>query len=214
MQALGLVGVLGVISDAVGSSVEYMTWAEINELRDAGWEIACHSKQHLTSDYGENEAYWIAQLTAANDAIYANTGVRPKTYISPFGNFLRTVATGYRSAVRRLFRVSLGTTDANLGPFLPQGHYLPCHNVRTHTGGVTMAQHISRIRSVVAAGGSTILMLHNFTAGATTDDVDLTTADVTALMRAVFLLKEGRFAGVPTMQGLVDEIGIGFQLAA
>ncbi|MBL8059551.1 MAG: polysaccharide deacetylase family protein [Chthonomonas sp.] len=211
MQAFGLVGVLGVISSRIGT-VGYMTWEQVAELHAAGWEIANHTKTHSQVDYAESEAYWLTEIGDCSDEIEANVGVRPTTFVSPYGNMARGTATGYRSAVQLLFDVSMGTTDANLGPLLLTGHHLPCHNVRTHSGGVNAAGHLTRIRGVVAAGCSSILMYHNILTGPTTDDVDLLTADFTAQMALIFQLKEAGFCKVPTMKQFADEVGIGFQL--
>lgn len=213
MQARGLVGVLGVISSYIGQ-VGYMNAAQIQELANAGWEIANHSHQHLNNNYTESESYWVTEIQTCSAAIHALTGKYPTTYISPYGDYLRGTASGYRSAVQLLFDVSLGTTDANLGPILLQGHYLPCQSMYTHGGVGTIEGHISRLQAVIGSGCSVICMFHNFTAGATTSLNDLTTADLTAFLNVVSVNCIAGTAENVTVEQLVDELEIGFQLAS
>lgn len=199
MQALGLKGVLGVISNSIGTA-GYMTWAQVRELWNAGWEIANHTKTHLNNDYQQNEAYWLIEIQECQDAIYANIGVRPTCFISPYGNYLRRSAVDYRTVVENLFDVSMGTGSGHIGPQCMQGHYLPCHYVITHSGGVTVDGHLQRLKSTVAAGASSIMLFHNIVGGSTTADNDVTTATFTALMEQVFRYNTAGFANVVTIQ--------------
>lgn len=212
MQARGLKGVLGVISSKIGTG-GYMTWSQVNELLAAGWEIANHTTNHNSNDYTNSSSYWLTEIGDCTTAIQTNCGVTPTTFISPYGNYLRRDAPGYRTAVTQLFDISLGTTDANLGGFLPQGHYLPCHNVRTFSGGVNIAGHIARVNSVIAAGASSILMFHDF--GTVTSDLQLTVADFQSIMDEIFRKQSAGMCKVVTMQQFVQEAGgVGFQLVA
>lgn len=62
-----------------------LTWNEVNEMKDAGVEIGCHSKTHknlaeLKSEELNGEAF------TATKRIMDATGQRPRSFAYPFGN--------------------------------------------------------------------------------------------------------------------------------
>lgn len=80
MQSLGFVGVVWIIGSLVGTA-GYMTWEQLDELKEAGWTIGNHTQNHelagmltyvqqinaikacrdlITSRYGDEDGYHIA----------------------------------------------------------------------------------------------------------------------------------------------------------
>lgn len=63
-----------------------MSWDNVAEFRDAGWEIASHSVSHpMFTEMPLDRV--IRELEISRSEIEANVGVRPVTFASPFGEY-------------------------------------------------------------------------------------------------------------------------------
>jgi|LSQX01.1.fsa_nt_gb peptidoglycan/xylan/chitin deacetylase (PgdA/CDA1 family) len=86
MRQYGLVGTVAVITSKVGTP-GYMTWEQLQELADAGWEIASHSVDHpdlRAADY-ETRLY---NLQMSKVYILENlTGVSVTTFVAPYSSW-------------------------------------------------------------------------------------------------------------------------------
>lgn len=83
MTTAGLVGTIGVIPDFVGdtSPVDYMTWDELREMRDAGWDVVAHYQSVMTGNtVAANEAI-IRGVQAQMQAQGLGAGSRHFTYV-------------------------------------------------------------------------------------------------------------------------------------
>jgi peptidoglycan/xylan/chitin deacetylase (PgdA/CDA1 family) len=84
MDSYGFIGVLGVITDRVGES-GYMTWDEIQNCSDSGWQIASHSLVH--SDFLTlNESERLESFENSFDAINGNLSIEPSLFIYPYNS--------------------------------------------------------------------------------------------------------------------------------
>lgn len=180
----GLKIVIPIISDNIGTA-NYCTEANLDEMYATGLvRFANHTQSHTPDVYLNSRTYWDDQIGNCHEWI-ASRYHTPTSMYYPYGDGLRVTATDYRAAVEAVYDETWGTTDANLAPILPSKLYLPRHNCRTFSGGVNMAGHVARLQSVVWAGASTNIMLHQATTGAVSQDVQLTVADHTTLANAI-----------------------------
>ncbi|PIE71885.1 MAG: hypothetical protein CSA22_00570 [Deltaproteobacteria bacterium] len=91
MRAFGFPGVLFVYTDFIGGG-KAMTWAQIRELSENGFAIACHSKTHrnLTKRQpGESMTDYLSaiaeELNTSRQVIYKKTGVTTQFLAYPYG---------------------------------------------------------------------------------------------------------------------------------
>lgn len=67
-----------------------MTWEEIVELKNAGWEIISHSSEHVRLDisngFGTNESVH-SNMSTSRDSITSNVSVTPITFVFPYNRF-------------------------------------------------------------------------------------------------------------------------------
>ncbi|WP_296423851.1 polysaccharide deacetylase family protein [Yoonia sp.] len=94
-RAEGVVGTLfvptGLVTDANEPSW-VMSWDQIRDFRDAGWEIGAHGAHHLPmTQLGPTTME--SELTDPIDDIGAQIGVPPVSFSSPFGDFNDTTIT-------------------------------------------------------------------------------------------------------------------------
>lgn len=85
MKKYDLVATIFIISDMVGND-GYLTWEEIKELKDAGWEIGVHSATHpnLATLGTEDLKY---QIIDAKKKIDENVGVMTTSFSYPAGKY-------------------------------------------------------------------------------------------------------------------------------
>lgn len=87
MQRHGFVGTLFVNTswmEKAGTDDRYMTWDEIAELRDAGWEIGAHMHQHFNLAYlarrDPSGALIRAQMLLGDRLLSEHAGVVPRVF--------------------------------------------------------------------------------------------------------------------------------------
>lgn len=74
-----------VIKDTIGTP-NHLTWADIRDLQRAGMEIGAHGTDHLDLSRMKPDEQ-TTQVQRCLDAIERYTGVRPKTYAYPSGQY-------------------------------------------------------------------------------------------------------------------------------
>lgn len=88
----GIVGTLFVPTMLMRGAHSYleqswkMTWAEVAEFQDAGWEIGGHGRTHLNLTSMPPE-YAASEVRGSREDIQALLGVSPVSFASPFGGF-------------------------------------------------------------------------------------------------------------------------------
>lgn len=100
------------ISTSFVGGEDFLTWAEIASLAEAGFEIGNHSASHdylLDRLQGESEAAWRKRLEQdlrrAQQAFAEHLGFKPDLFAYPYGEF----SPGFADLVRRLgFRAAFG----------------------------------------------------------------------------------------------------------
>lgn len=204
----------------IGSKVNtggYMTDTQINQLYEDGWEILNHTWLHESGKATESYAYWEDEILTNQEYLASNGWTRRnghRHFVSPYGDFLDNRASAYRQAVEANCLSSLGTTDANCGAMLLQKHYHTRHNMRTHSGGIDISEHLYRFDTAVGAGACPNFMWHNFTAGATAADIDNTVADAKEMFAQSARYHVSGMSKCLTWTERVAEAGTGFQLVA
>lgn len=85
MEKYGFIGVAFVMPDFIGKS-GYMSWANINKLKSAGWEIGSHTLSHpdLTK-YAEDVVR--SQVTKSKQTIEENIGETVTSFCYPSGKY-------------------------------------------------------------------------------------------------------------------------------
>ena len=166
MAARGIPGTMFSNSDFLaGGTIDgltRMTGAQLLELKQAGWEVCNHGRDHA-SGYGAGaEADALAQIADGftdNGTLIGN----PEVYASPFGDFSDTYLSAAADAgvkhFRGLFQTGLevtGSSDMWLNPMA-----IPCITVADST---TPAQILAIMDGIVAAGGSCNLLFHGIEA--------------------------------------------------
>ena len=86
MRDRGVKGTLYITTGFVGSTETWMTWAQVKELHDAGWDIQDHSRSHV--DFKTmTDAELVTQMQDVNNSFVANGLPIPKHISYPFGSF-------------------------------------------------------------------------------------------------------------------------------
>jgi len=119
-NSLNIIAVSAVVTDLVETE-GYVTWAQLHELENAGWEIASHSKSHLCFT-GERAGYdrptnsvVIAELSESQQ-ILSNAGFVCRNFVWPFGNNdlrARQYASQYYRSARDYAIVDDDETEIN-----------------------------------------------------------------------------------------------------
>lgn len=101
MQSMGIKGTSYVITDFVGKP-SYLTWAQVAEMKSAGWDFQCHTNKHgNVSDMTEAELR--ADMEAVNAAFIAHGIEPPKHHAYPRGltnDVAKTIMEDYRLTQR------------------------------------------------------------------------------------------------------------------
>jgi peptidoglycan/xylan/chitin deacetylase (PgdA/CDA1 family) len=84
LQRYGFVGTFYIITDRIGTP-PFLDEGMVRLMARAGMEIANHTRQHVDLT-AQSYASALAQISGANDAIQALTGVRPTTLAYPYGS--------------------------------------------------------------------------------------------------------------------------------
>ena len=82
MNNYSFMGVAGIIISKVGTG-NYMTWTEINTLKNSGWQIASHSMNH-TSLLVQSLSSRLSDFNDTRYAIYGNISYLPNMWIYPY----------------------------------------------------------------------------------------------------------------------------------
>jgi len=108
----GIVGTTGIIHDKIGT-VNYMTIAQIKAMKNAGWEIASHSKTHSISNFTTLTQEQLEVELRDSKTLLNNLELDVKNFLIPYGftndNIAKTAAKYYRS-----MRVSGGGSTGTL----------------------------------------------------------------------------------------------------
>jgi surface protein len=89
-QNKGVKGTFYIVSDQIGNS-NRMTWSEVLAMHNAGQDMQCHSKDHVSLNT-LNQAQLLANLQAVNDAFIANGLPAPTQLAYPSGQYSTTIA--------------------------------------------------------------------------------------------------------------------------
>lgn len=100
----------------------YMNWSQIRELTEAGGSVGNHSLAHahpLQRNSGESKTTWLARfredLVQASARIKEETGVEPRLYAYPYGEYNRDV----EEVVAELDLYGLGQQSGAIGTTTP-----------------------------------------------------------------------------------------------
>lgn len=86
MEQYGFVGSVAVVTDyanKVFGGSSYMNWTELQELKDKGWDMVSHGRNHWNM-LKLNETAFRSQLTISRDNISEHLGVVPTQFVFPF----------------------------------------------------------------------------------------------------------------------------------
>ncbi len=89
LKELGFPATLFVYTDYVGSGRSALTWSELKQLADEGFEIGAHSKSHenLRRRPGETDAVFLRRMQAelSQAPFQKNLGMAPRVLAFPYG---------------------------------------------------------------------------------------------------------------------------------
>ena len=99
----GLVATFFVVTNAVDTNPQSMTWGQLREMRDAGMGIGSHTKGHPDLLTVSPDRLW-DELAGSRSVIEAQLGTAPDVLAYPSGRFSARIAelakkAGYRMAV-------------------------------------------------------------------------------------------------------------------
>ena len=122
LSAAGVRPTLFVPTDFVGSSAEFLSWAELGALRDAGWTLGSHLATHprgrhrlYDEDAGRHAARLFDECARSRDAIERSLGVSCELLAYPFGEWTPALAEAARRAgYRAAFTVSDAPWEGDL----------------------------------------------------------------------------------------------------
>lgn len=181
MQAYGLTGTVGVITDYVGGAVTSlpyaatcMTWAQLHEMEDAGFAIASHTHTHPVLA-GKTTEFLQDQLGSAHDALVAQGfHLGAKGLICPFGSWDNTVAS-----VARDYHLWVRSEGSGIQVFPTRHPSYGGHRSPLITD--TVASLTDDVDTVIAGGGLMVFAFHEVLASGSGDyDYETTTADFEA----------------------------------
>jgi hypothetical protein len=197
MRALGIVGVVPVIINKVGTA-GYMTLAQLQELYAAGWDIIPHGNVHPTAveqaAYTQAEAD--AEIALCRDQLIAwgfTRGNAPYIYVSPQGGFQRMDNPEFRNALTNTGMIaSFGTSNRNTGSFLLSPHFIPRMNFNTVSSvtGWAIADLLSHYEKACRNGMTCPIMLHDIVTSGATTGVKLLDTEFKQLIDLQFRLQE------------------------
>ncbi len=85
LKEFGFTGTFFVVSDFVEKE-GYLTWAQAGQMAEAGMYIQDHSRSH--KDLRNRDHDWlVSQIVMARDRIEAKTGIRPRFFCYPSGEY-------------------------------------------------------------------------------------------------------------------------------
>jgi peptidoglycan/xylan/chitin deacetylase (PgdA/CDA1 family) len=103
LQENGFVGSFAIATGFVDQGGQYVTWAQIEEMSQAGMEMMSHTANHI--DLGTNDdATVIEQITSSKSEIEAHTGVPVEYFVYPAGEPFRSGTTQRQAEVVELLR--------------------------------------------------------------------------------------------------------------
>ena len=85
MDDYGYVGVTGVVTNLIGTGGNYMSWAEVGQLEDKGWEIASHGQTH-TDMKTLTQSERFQEYNNSKRAIIGNLSYTPITWVFPYNS--------------------------------------------------------------------------------------------------------------------------------
>jgi len=98
LQKYGMVGEFFIITDFVNQArLEYMTWAQIEEMAGTGQRFGSHSRDHPDLR-GKSVDYLVWQALGGMEAIQEHLGYRPRWISYPSGSYDEQVIAVYKSA--------------------------------------------------------------------------------------------------------------------
>jgi peptidoglycan/xylan/chitin deacetylase (PgdA/CDA1 family) len=78
-------------------SVAYLTWAQMQEMSDAGMDIQGHGRDHVDLR-GRSYDYLVYQILGIQEAIHYHTGRLPRFFCYPSGQYDANVIAVLKSA--------------------------------------------------------------------------------------------------------------------
>lgn len=112
LQERGMVGAFAIITGFVEGGGDYMSWAQIREMADAGMEIMSHTVTHIDLNTADDGSA-LAQLRDSRAAIQERTGKAPAFLVYPAGEPFRSGTVGRQAQV-----VSMAAEAGYRGAFL------------------------------------------------------------------------------------------------
>ena len=200
----GIRGSLMVNINEVGKSKYFMTWDQLKEMHDEGWEIGSHSITHPNMKTLDEEK--IRYELSENKAILEAHGFKNvRNYAYPYNwyniDVVYVIADYYRSA-----RTSVAQTDFYVNPVNLRPYELSAYEARLTVDNVANAyQYVDKAKK---EGRWLIFILHEFDNNDTIDDTMSTdVTDIRAMEMLIDYIQEKNIRIVTTEQALDYYLG-------
>ena len=155
------------------NDVRYMSWSQVKQLKDAGWEIGSHTQTHpylASSDASDGQPNLLtpAQVTQelrGSKADLAAQGITANAFASPYGDY----SPATLSEIAKYYTSHRGFADQANNSW-PYNDYL-INNMPVHAG-VTVAQVKAKIDAAIANKHWLVLTLHEIRVSPSTNPDD------------------------------------------
>lgn len=179
----------------------YMTWDEIRQFRDAGWEIGSHSITH--PHLSEHEDARVAdEISVSRDRIESEVGTPPVSFAPPYGDFDdRTLQMAMWSYHYNL--LALGEKNGGLNPI---GAIDPSSIDRLPVDIWTEPTSVcGKMVNAAITHSWLVLMFHGFTNGEPTD-YETRSAGLRQIMQCARTLEDNGVIRVVTVAEAMDRV--------
>ena len=188
----------------------YMTWQQIEELQNAGWEIGSHTATHpclasnASTDPDDCPAVSLTQAQvdaelADSKAALAAHGINATDMSTPYGDYNNTVL----AEIAKYYASQRGFADQNNNDWPYNDYIINDYHVE---GKDTVASVEAKIDDAIANGHWLVLTFHNIEVKASTnpDDYEWSTSDLDQIAAYVKAKQDaGAIKSVNVNQGLV-----------
>lgn len=198
-ESKGIKASLMVNTDEVNKSKYFMTWDQLKEMYNKGWEIGAHSVTHPDMRT-LNEEEIMYELSQSKAILETHGFQNVKNFAYPFNwykiNVLYVISNFYRSA-----RTSVAQTDFSINPVKIHPYELSAYEARLSLGNVSDTyKYVDKAKK---EGRWLIFILHEFSDNRRSNDtMSAEVTDIKAMEMLLDYIQDRNIPIVTTEQAL------------